>query len=347
MKGATLCLDSLAGRPAAALIVNGRVEDLLLTPPPEAGFAPETILRGMVERPLKGLGGSIVSLPGGAAGFLRKGEGAAPGRAVIVQVTGWAEPGKAAPVSTRILLKSRFAIATPGAPGINVSRRIRRAEERARLVALAESAGFPAEVGLILRTAAEGAEEDALRRDLAALAARVRAFLALSTEGASELLVPAPDAHALARREWSAAGAPEAEGFAAHGVLEAIDGFLAPEVELGAGAWASIEPTRALVAVDVNTGADLSPAAGLKANLALARELPRQLRCRGVGGQIVIDPAPMPKARRRLLEQELSRALAADAVETALMGWTPLGHLELRRKRERLPLALALPASSR
>ena len=58
-----------------------------------------------------------------------------------------------------------------------------------------------------------------------------------------------------------------------------------------------IEPTRALVAVDVNTGPDTSPAASLKANIAAARDLPRQLRLRGLGGQVVVDFAPMPKKR--------------------------------------------------
>ncbi|MCB1331935.1 MAG: ribonuclease E/G, partial [Maritimibacter sp.] len=80
-------------------------------------------------------------------------------------------------------------------------------------------------------------------------------------------------------------------------------------------------------------------AAGLKANIALARELPRQLRCRGLGGQIVVDFAPMPKKDRPALEQVLRAALRADPVETALAGWTPLGLCELQRKRERRPLA--------
>ena len=103
-----------------------------------------------------------------------------------------------------------------------------------------------------------------------------------------------------------------------------------------------IEATRALVAVDVNTGGDFSFAAGLKANLAAARDLPRQLRLRGLGGQVVIDFAPVGKKDRLSIEQVLTRALRADAIDTNIVGWTPLGHLELQRKRERLPLAVAL-----
>ena len=81
-----------------------------------------------------------------------------------------------------------------------------------------------------------------------------------------------------------------------------LDALRAAHVPLGGGASMYVEPTRALVAVDVNTGGDTTPAAGLKANIAAARELPRQLRLRGLGGQITLDLAPMPKKDRRQFE---------------------------------------------
>ena len=99
----------------------------------------------------------------------------------------------------------------------------------------------------------------------------------------------------------------------------------------------TVEPTRALVAVDINTGGDLSPAAALKVNLAAAAELPRQLRLRGLGGQVTIDFAPLARAERPRVERALARALADDGIETTVAGWTPLGHLELQRKRARRP----------
>ena len=124
---------------------------------------------------------------------------------------------------------------------------------------------------------------------------------------------------------------------------EAVDAALRAEVPLEGGARMWIEPTRALVAVDVDTGGDTSPAAALKANLAMARELPRQLRLRGLGGQVAVDAAPMPKGQRRQVDHALKTAFRRDPIETALVGWTPLGHIELQRKRERLPLAECLP----
>jgi ribonuclease G len=104
------------------------------------------------------------------------------------------------------------------------------------------------------------------------------------------------------------------------------------------GGYMWIEPTRALIAVDVNSGPDISLAATLKTNLAAAKELPRQLRLRGLGGQITLDLAPLAKKDRKQFENALRNAFRADSVETSLVGWTPLGHYELQRKRERLPL---------
>ena len=92
----------------------------------------------------------------------------------------------------------------------------------------------------------------------------------------------------------------------------------------------------------MNTGADTSLAAGLKANLAAAKDLPRQLRLRGLGGQVTLDVAPMPKKERRRFEDALRRAVRLDGSDTVLAGWTPLGMFELQRKRDRLPLSALL-----
>ena len=133
-----------------------------------------------------------------------------------------------------------------------------------------------------------------------------------------------------------------AEGFDENGVLEAVDALLSPRVALPGGGHMMIEPTRALIAVDVNTGPDTSPAASLKANIAAARDLPRQLRLRGLGGQVVVDFAPMPKKDRATLEQQIRVAFKGEAAETSLAGWTPLGMFELVRKRDRVALGALL-----
>lgn len=339
MKGSVAVMGRLAGREAAALVVDGQLEELLVA----AGASPpETIWRGKLGRPTKGLGGVFVELPGGMTGFLRQAKGLRPGQPLLVQAAGVAEPGKAIPLTDRLLFKGRLAILTPGAPGLNLSRSLRDAAERERLSAAATAAmaGAPEELGLILRSAAEGAEAEMLAEEIAALRRVAEAMLA-DTVGPPELLLEAPGPHDLARRDWPAPDSV-AEGndaLAAHGVEEMVDALLRPDVALGGGASMAIEPTRALVAVDVNTGADTSPAAGLKANLAAARALPRALRLRGLGGQITVDLAPSPKRDRGTVEQALRAAFRRDGAETVLAGWTPLGHYELQRRRDRAPLA--------
>ncbi|WP_102106876.1 ribonuclease E/G [Oceaniglobus roseus] len=337
MKGRLIVLDRLDGRLAAALVEDGRLEDLLIAAPDDVPV-PGAIYRAVADRPLKGQGGAILKLPEGRA-YLKNAKVLAPGTPLLVQVTGYATEGKAVPVTTGVLFKSRYAIATPGKPGINVSRRVRDDARRDELQLLAREVMDGLDMGLILRSAAEHASDEALAEDILAmtdLAAKV-----MGDEGRDpELLADGPDPHTLAWREWPEPDtiATKDGGFAEHGIDAMISALRRPEVPLPAGGSMFVEPTRALVAVDVNTGADTSLAAGLKANIAAARALPAQLRCRGLGGQIVLDLAPMPKKDRRGFEQVLRAALKADAVETTLAGWTPLGLYELQRKRDRLPL---------
>lgn len=345
MKGRVLVLDELDGRQAAALMVDGRLEDLAIDPSDDVAI-PGAIYRAVADRPVKGQGGIFVKLPQGS-GFLRQISGVAPGQRLLVQVTGPAEPGKAVPVTTRLLFKSRFAIITPDAPGLNISRKIKDDERREDLGALAEAgmAGADERLGLILRSGCLEAEDQAIVEDIAAMRGLAEAVLA-DMSGPPELLVDGPSSHDLAFRDWLDPAVDDAdtepESFERHGVTEALEALRGPKVALEAGAHMMIEPTRALVSVDVNTGPDTSPAASLKANIAAARDLPRQLRLRGLGGQVVVDFAPMPKRDRHILDQVLKAAFKADG-ETNLAGWTVLGLYELTRKRDRLPLSDLLP----
>ncbi|MFN3994212.1 MAG: ribonuclease E/G [Tabrizicola flagellatus] len=345
MKGRLLVLDEIDGRQAAALLVDGRIEELAIDPADDVAI-PGAIYRAVADRPVKGQGGIFVKLPGGS-GFLRQISGVAPGQRLLVQVTGPAEAGKAVPVTTRLLFKSRFAIITPDAPGLNISRRIKDEERRAELSVLAEAgmSGADDRLGLILRSGCLEAEDKAIVEDIAAMRGLAEAVLA-DISGGPELLVDGPSAHDLAFRDWLDPAVDDAdtdpESFERHGVIEAIAALRRPRVVLEAGAHMMIEPTRALVAVDVNTGPDTSPAAALKANVAAARDLPRQLRLRGLGGQVVVDFAPMPKRDRHILDQVLKAAFKTDG-EANLAGWTTLGLYELTRKRDRVPLSELLP----
>ena len=348
MKGVLVCVDTLGETQAAARLVDGRLDDLLIDPAPTRPRI-GTVFRGTAQRPLKGLGAWLVDLPGSQTGFLKGGKGLRPGDRVVVQVTGLAEAGKAVPVTTRLLIKSRHAIATPGAPGINIARAIDDADERARLSRLATEAaaasGSAPETGVIVRSAAAGADNGAIAEDVARVLASASA-VAAAPAGGPETLLEGPSPPDVADQEWPAPAdmvRDAAKGsFERAGIAGALDALRGPEETLDGAGHLFVESTRACVTVDVNTGADTSPAAGLKANLAAARGLPRALRLRGLAGQIVIDCAPMGKRDRPRFEQALRSAFARDPIETTLIGWTSLGLFELTRKRERVPLAEVL-----
>ncbi|MEO1365015.1 MAG: ribonuclease E/G [Pseudomonadota bacterium] len=332
MKGHQIILGTWQDRDAAVLLTDGVLQDLLLdTDAPRPG----TIYRAKATRPVKGQGGMFFDTPEGSA-FLRGAKGLAPGDMRLVQVSGYAEPGKAIPITDRLLIKSRYAIATPDAPGINISRSIRDEETRVALRATADA--YEADLGgcgLIIRSAADAADLDAVADDIEHVCAIAQAVTS-DTGTDLEKLIEGPGPQELAWRDWPEV-TPETGDVAPH-----VRTALRADFALPGGGSLWVENTRAFVAVDVNTGADTSPAAGLKANIAAARDLPRVLRLKGLGGQIVVDFAPMPKKERRALENVLRSAVKADTVETSLLGWTTLGHFELTRKRARAPLSEAL-----
>lgn len=344
MKGRQILIDEIDGRMVAALMEDGQLDDLLIDPP-EDRFRPGAICRAIVGRPMKGQGGLIVNLPD-STGFLREAKGLSEGDSLLVQITGYAEAGKAVPVTARILFKSRYCIVTPHAPGLNISRAIRDEDLRLRLHEIAHETELSEGFGLILRSAAALADADEIAEDIAETAALAAAVCGDQDSTGPELLLDGLTPDLLAWRDWSDVAAhdviAETGCFLTHGMDESLAALRTPRVPLPGGASAFVEPTRALVAVDVNTGPDTSPAAGLKANIAAARALPRALRLRGLGGQVTIDFAPMPKKDRVPLEQILRAAFRTDPIETVLVGWTPLGHYELQRKRERLPLSESL-----
>ncbi len=346
MKGRAILIEPMShGREIAALVVDGRLEDLFFDLA-EGDLQPRlgAIYRGVPDRLAKGLNGAMVRLADGQMGFLRETSGLAPGKPVLVQVATLAEAGKAVPVSTRLIFKSRHAIVTPGAAGLNISRRVRDEALRERLSAVAQAAMLGADegLGLILRSSCAWVDETAIAEDVAQMREVAESILADVTGREPALLLDGEGAAMRAWSEWSDV-APDDVFEGEHsldrlGVWEAIEALRRPDVDLVGGAWMSVEATKALVAIDVNSGGDFSPSATLRANIAAAHDIPRQLRLRGLGGKIVIDFAALSKKDRLQIEKSLGSALKSDPVETSVAGWTPLGHLELNRKRERRPL---------
>ena len=333
MKGVQVVLGQVGQTDVAAKIENGILQDLIV----EQGDIVRvgTILRGKVDRPLKGQGGVIIKTALGN-GFLRKAKSLSEGQVVTVQVSGLAEDGKAFPVTTRVIFKSRFAIVTPFAPGLNISRQIRDDDLRDQLDLLAKEGMDGSDFGLIIRSAANAADAEDVAEDIAAMRSVAEQLMA-DTGTDLDVQLDGDGPSDWAWREWPDADDVQSGPAALEdcGVLDVLDSLESAKVPLGSG-HLFVEPTRALAAIDVNTGGDTSPSAGLKTNLAACPEILRQLRLRGIGGQITIDFAPLAKKDRRAVETALRKACRNCSVDTEFIGWTPLGHAELKRKRERV-----------
>jgi len=335
MKGKQVVLGHIGEAKVAALLVDGKLQDVLVEDIKRLPLG--TILRAVVDRPVKGIGGVMLRFPNGT-GFLKKAKGLAPGQTITVQTSGFAEAGKADPVTQRFIFKSRYAIVTPDQPGLNISRQIRADDLRDDLTMLAKSAMEGSQMGLIIRSSAAVASIDEVAEDIQAMRTSAEAISAeVGLE--PEVLLEGDNPHVQAWREWSdvtdiLTGRDDLE---ASGALDQIEGAQGAWVALGSGGM-FVEQTRAMATVDINTGADLSPAAALKVNLAAVQDLPRQLRLRGYSGQISIDFAPMTNRDRKPIEVALRAALRMCPVATEFVGWTPLGHGELKRKRERAVL---------
>ncbi len=388
-------LDISNGEGRAALIEDGNLIDLIIEPPLVMNDQPEdrrgypdipppgAIYRGKVTSQSNAMG-IFVDIGNGQTALLRSRRKYRSGDMIVLQVTGYSEPGKACPADDRVLHKGQLSILTPGSPGVNVSRSIKDPEERERLQLLvrktiADLKAAPARIGetedlgVIVRTAAQGCEDDWLINDvgthLQVLHDREEASAKQELPGLifggaptivmplTEWMPPKPDMIVfwgnsdnifdiqalLSNHTWhDRIDTSIVDPFDHFGVWDEIERLKSPRVELPSGGWMAVEATRAMVTVDVNTGDQFGGGAAMTANIETARELPRQLRLRGLGGQIVIDFAPLKKAHRKKIEETLKAAFRHDTVATTLAGWTPLGNFELQRKRERRPLSEVL-----
>ncbi|MDA9788813.1 ribonuclease E/G [Amylibacter sp.] len=342
-KGRIVVLDEVNGKPAAALLVNGQIHDLLIEADNNLP-KPEAIYRGRTTLPMKGQNGIILDIGNGQKAFLRNAKGIPQGTQMTVQVATHAEIGKATPVVNKLIFKSRYCIVTPDAPGLNIARSIKDDEERDRLLEIVHEVltNRSTEYGLIIRSSAMDIDADAISDDIKTMYDLADNVMS-QTSGDPALIMPVPTAEMKAWRDWVNPDPDEViketNSFETMGIWDHIEKLKHSKSKLPNGASMIIEPTSAFVAVDVNTGNDFSLSAGLKANLAVAKELPNQLSLRGLGGQIIIDFAPSPKKDRKLIETALNSSFRKGKIDTVVVGWTTLGNFELQRKRERIPLS--------
>jgi ribonuclease E len=293
------------------------------------------------------------------------------GQSIMVQVTKDPIGGKGARLTAQISLPGRYLVLAPNSDVTGVSRRLGLVE-RNRLKAIYRRIK-PDQHGLIVRTAAAGATEEALTADLERLlnewasiekaAKRAKAPAVLYEEPELTLRVVrdlftdeeyrelATDSTRLYEQivGYLAGIAPDLlpkvrlhQGslpvFEEYRIVEQILKGLDRKVWLPSGGYIVIDRTEALTVIDVNTGKSVGKTnleeTVVNTNVEAAREIARQLRLRDIGGMIVIDFIDM------LLEQNkkkvigaMKEALAQDKSRSQVFDISPLGLLEVTRKR--------------
>jgi ribonuclease E len=293
------------------------------------------------------------------------------GQSIMVQVTKDPIGGKGARLTAQISLPGRYLVLAPNSDVTGVSRRL-GVTERNRLKAIYRRIK-PEQHGLIVRTAAAAATEEALTADLERLlnewasiekaAKRAKAPAVLYEEPELTLRVVrdlftdeeyrelATDSTRLYEQivAYLAGIAPDLlpkvrlhQGslpvFEEYRIVEQILKGLDRKVWLPSGGYIVIDRTEALTVIDVNTGKSVGKTnleeTVVNTNVEAAREIARQLRLRDIGGMIVIDFIDM------LLEQNkkkvigaMKEALAQDKSRSQVFDISPLGLLEVTRKR--------------
>ena len=295
------------------------------------------------------------------------------GAEIVVQVVKDPIGSKGARLTTQISIPSRYMVLLPRSKVLGISARIEDEDERARLKGLmAELAPAGGMYGYIVRTNAEGQPAEALAEDVAYLGRAwklVEETSATAKVGScvyEDLSLPLRAVRDLIRRDvekvkvdsretcerlrdFAAQYMPElAEKiehyagarpiFDLYGVEDEIQRALEKEVPLKSGGYLVIDQTEAMTTVDVNTGSFLGQRnleeTVYRTNLEAAQAVARQLRLRNLGGIIIIDFIDMVDAEhRRQVLRTLEKSLARDHAKTTVYDFSPLGLVEMTRKR--------------
>ncbi|RCV52937.1 Rne/Rng family ribonuclease [Marinitenerispora sediminis] len=293
------------------------------------------------------------------------------GQSVLVQVTKDPLGHKGARLTSQISLPGRYLVYVPDGTMTGISRKLPD-KERARLKQILKKV-MPEHAGVIVRTAAEGASEEELERDISRLAAQwesirrksksatapallysepdltVRVVRDVFNEDFASLVVSGDEAWRtvdeyvnyvaphLAERlsHWS----KDRDVFDAYRVDEQIAKALERKVWLPSGGSLVIDRTEAMTVVDVNTGKFTGQGGNLeetvtKNNLEAAEEIVRQLRLRDIGGIIVIDFIDMVlESNRDLVLRRMLECLSRDRTKHQVAEVTSLGLVQMTRKR--------------
>jgi ribonuclease E len=293
------------------------------------------------------------------------------GQSLLVQVTKDPVGHKGARLTSQVSLPGRYLVYVPGASMTGISRKLPDTE-RNRLKQILKKV-MPENAGVIVRTAAEGAAEEELSRDVSRLAAQweaiekksktasapamlygepdltIRVIRDVFNEDFSKLVVSGDDAWDVVD-EYVRYVAPhladrvtrwqgQRDAFAEYRIDEQLAKALERKVWLPSGGSLVIDKTEAMTVVDVNTGKFTGQGGNLEEtvtrnNLEAAEEIVRQLRLRDVGGIVVIDFIDMVlESNRELVLRRMLECLSRDRTKHQVAEVTSLGLVQMTRKR--------------
>jgi len=293
------------------------------------------------------------------------------GDPILVQVTKDPVGQKGARLTSQISLPGRFLVYVPNNPMTGISRKLPD-RERSRLKTILKAV-VPEDGGVIVRTAAEGASEEELGRDVARLAAQwtdieaksktsspptmlygepdisIKVVRDIFNEDVKKLVVSGAEAWETVEQYVSYVAPDLADRlekyvgtgdiFTEYRVDEQIAKALDRKVYLPSGGSLVIDRTEAMTVVDVNTGKFIGQGGNLeqtvtKNNLEAAEEIVRQLRLRDIGGIIVIDFIDMVlESNRDQVIRRLIECLGRDRTKHQVAEVTSLGLVQMTRKR--------------
>ncbi len=297
------------------------------------------------------------------------------GQIVLVQVIKEERGNKGVSLTTYLSLAGRYCVLMPNSPKDGgISRKIASPEDRRRLKAISSELKFARGMSAIIRTAGMDRTSAEIKRDyeyLVKLWNRIREDTLQSNAPAliyeesniikrairdqytgdiDELIIEGDDGYNAAKdfmKLLLPSHTPKIKHyneptplFYAYNVEDQLLQMHDPVVKLRSGGYIVINPTEALISIDVNSGRATGERnieeTATKTNLEAANEVARQLRLRDLAGLIVIDFIDMLESRnRRNVERSLKDALKADRAKIQLGRISPFGLLEMSRQRLR------------
>ncbi|MDR3579901.1 MAG: Rne/Rng family ribonuclease [Oryzomonas sp.] len=294
------------------------------------------------------------------------------GQELVVQVEKDERDNKGSALTSYISLPGRYMVIMPGSDSTGISRKVEQEGTRKKLKEIVTGLNVPDGIGYIIRTEAVGRTPEELNKDLENLLELYEdiKLRAAETSGAGEIyrdsgliirsirdyfsddidevLVDSKDAYREAK-EFFRETMPKCEKrvklhkekrpiFSRFQLEEQIDQIYEKRVPLPSGGSLIIEPTEALVSIDVNSGKSSGERGiedtAFKTNMEAAEEVARQLRLRDLGGLIVIDFIDMRETKHNIeVEKVLKQALKIDKARVNLGRISEFGMLEMSRQR--------------